>query len=41
VAYGLGNHVAEQTNQATSDSVITRFTITAAEAIPTPHPAHQ
>jgi poly-gamma-glutamate synthesis protein (capsule biosynthesis protein) len=45
VAYGLGNHVAEQTTQATNDSVITRFTftrgtdnhftVTAAEAIPT------
>jgi poly-gamma-glutamate synthesis protein (capsule biosynthesis protein) len=40
-----GNHVAEQTTQATNDSVITRFTftrgtdnhftITAAEAVPT------
>jgi poly-gamma-glutamate capsule biosynthesis protein CapA/YwtB (metallophosphatase superfamily) len=45
VAYGLGNHVAEQTNPATNDSVITRFTftrgtdnhftITAAQAVPT------
>jgi poly-gamma-glutamate capsule biosynthesis protein CapA/YwtB (metallophosphatase superfamily) len=45
VAYGLGNHVAEQTSPATNDSVITRFTFTrgndnhftatAAEAIPT------
>ena len=45
VAYGLGNHIAEQPAQATNDSVITRFTFTrgsdshftttAAEAIPT------
>src|SRR6185312_5852027 len=45
VAYGLGNHVAQQANPATNDSVITRFTFTrgsdghftttAAEAIPT------
>jgi len=45
VAYGLGNHVAQQTGDATNDSVIARFTftrgpdnrfhITLAEAIPT------
>jgi poly-gamma-glutamate synthesis protein (capsule biosynthesis protein) len=45
VACGLGNHVAEQPDPATNDSVITRFTftrgidnhygVTAAEAIPT------
>src|SRR6185312_10404614 len=45
VAYGLGNHVAQQADPATDDSVITRFTFTrgsdghftttAAEAIPT------
>jgi poly-gamma-glutamate synthesis protein (capsule biosynthesis protein) len=45
VAYGLGNHIAEQPTEATNDSVITRFTFTrgsdnhftttAAEAIPT------
>jgi poly-gamma-glutamate capsule biosynthesis protein CapA/YwtB (metallophosphatase superfamily) len=45
VAYGLGNHVAQQAGPATNDSVITRFTFargsdghfttTAAEAIPT------
>jgi len=45
VAYGLGNHVAQQPAPATNDSVITRFTFTrgsdghftttAAEAIPT------
>jgi poly-gamma-glutamate capsule biosynthesis protein CapA/YwtB (metallophosphatase superfamily) len=28
VAYGLGNHIAEQTPQATRDSVIARFTFT-------------
>jgi hypothetical protein len=45
VAYGLGNHVAEQDLPATYDSVIARFTFTrgpdghyavsAAEAVPT------
>lgn len=45
VAYGLGNHVAQQRGDATNDSVITRFTftrgadarfvVTLAEAIPT------
>jgi poly-gamma-glutamate capsule biosynthesis protein CapA/YwtB (metallophosphatase superfamily) len=45
VAYGLGNHIAEQTPQATRDSVIARFaftrgpdghyTVRTAEAIPT------
>jgi poly-gamma-glutamate capsule biosynthesis protein CapA/YwtB (metallophosphatase superfamily) len=45
VAYGLGNHVAQQNGAATNDSVIARFTftrgadgrftVTAAEAIPT------
>jgi poly-gamma-glutamate capsule biosynthesis protein CapA/YwtB (metallophosphatase superfamily) len=45
VAYGLGNHVAQQTGEARNDSVIARFTftpagdgrfhVTVAEAIPT------
>ncbi|OLT23633.1 hypothetical protein BJF78_31950 [Pseudonocardia sp. CNS-139] len=45
VAYGLGNHVAQQSGEARNDSVIARFTftrgpdgrfgVTAAEAIPT------
>jgi poly-gamma-glutamate capsule biosynthesis protein CapA/YwtB (metallophosphatase superfamily) len=45
VAYGLGNHIAEQDPEPTNDSVIARFTftrgpdgrftVTAAEAIPT------